>query len=277
MSGEEKVMDEQEYVLGTDDDELTRLGLQHELWREVALQGWERGGFRAGHALLDVGCGPGYATFDMTRLVGDEGRVVGVDVSQRFVNHLNAQMEARGLRNVTARMMNVEELDLPVSDFDGAFARWVLCFVSSPAAVVEGVARSLKRGGAFVVQDYCHYEGVTIGPRDGIFGRVFGAVAETWRARGGDPNVGSVVPSLMERCGLEVKEINAISRVARPGTPLWQWPETFFKNYLPTLVELDSITEAEKKVFENAWQERISNPGSFIITPPMVEVVGIKR
>ncbi|MBA3322236.1 MAG: methyltransferase domain-containing protein, partial [Pyrinomonadaceae bacterium] len=250
----EEVMGEQEYVLGTDDEELTRLGLQHELWREVALQGWKRGGFKAGHALLDVGCGPGYAAFDLARLVGDGGQVVGVDVSHRFVNHLNAQREARGLKNVTAQMMNVEELDLPASVFDGAFARWVLCFVSSPAAVVDGVARSLKRDGTFVVQDYCHYEGVTIGPPNGIFARVFGAVAETWRARGGDPNVGSVVPSLMERCDLEVKEINAISRVARPGTPLWQWPETFFKNYLPTLVELGSITEAEKKVFENAWQ-----------------------
>ncbi len=277
MSREEEIMGEQEYVLGTDDGELTRLGLQHELWREVALQGWKRGGFRAGHALLDTGCGPGYATFDLARLVGNEGRVVGVDVSQRFVNHLNAQKDARGIRNITARTMSVEELDLPAANFDGAFARWVLCFVSNPAAVVEGVAHSLKRGGTFVVQDYCRYEGVTIGPWNKIFARVFGAVAETFRARGGDPDVGSVVPSLMECCGLEVKEINTISRVARPGTTLWQWPETFFKNYLPTLVELGSITKAEKKTFEDAWQELISNPGSFIITPPMVEVVGIKR
>ena len=277
MNRKEEMTSEQEYVLGTDDEELARLGLQHELWREVALTGWARGGFGTGQELLDVGCGPGYATFDLARLVGPHGRVLAVDMSQRFVNHLNAQRELRGVGNVTAQVSNVEELDLPTAIFDGAFARWVLCFVSSPEAVVKGVARALKPGGTFVVQDYCHYEGVSIGPWADVFERVFRAVAETWRVRGGNPNVGSEVPAVMDHCGLEVREINPIARIARPGSALWQWPDSFFRNYLPTLVELGGITEAERVAFEDEWRARAADPAAFFATPPMVEVVGVKR
>lgn len=271
-------MSEQEYVLGTDAEELVRLGSQHELWREVAADGWRRGDFKTGDALLDVGCGPGYTTFDLGRIVGEGGRVVGVDVSQRFIDYLNERKREMNIGNVTAFVANVEELALPEADFDGAFARWVLCFVSDPERVVAGVARSLKPGASFVVQDYCRYEGVTVGPWSDIFARVYGAVAETWRERGGDPDVGARVPTIMHRAGFEVTEINHITRVARPGSALWNWPLDFFKSYLPTLVAAGRITEAERTIFEDAWRERTEDrAASFFFTPPMVEVVGVKR
>lgn len=269
---------EQEYVLGTDAEELKRLGSQHDLWREVAMDGWRRGNFKAGDALLDVGCGPGYTTFDLRRLVGDEGRVVGVDISQRFVEHLNRRKQEMNISNVAAFVSNVEEIELPEADFDGAFARWVLCFVAHPERVVEGVARALKPGAAFVVQDYCRYEGVTVAPWSDIFARVYGAVATAWRERGGDPDVGSRVPTLMHQAGFDVREINHITRVARPDSALWQWPLDFFKSYLPTLVAEGRITEAERTLFEDEWRKRTDDrAASFFFTPPMVEVVGVKR
>ena len=118
---------------------------------------------------------------------------------------------------------------------------------------------------------------MSIGPWADVFERVFRAVAQTWRVRGGNPNVGSEVPAVMDHCGLEVKEINPIARIARPGAPLWQWPDSFFRNYLPTLVELGGITEAERAAFEDEWQARTSDPAAFFATPPMVEVVGVKK
>ncbi len=52
---------EEEHVLGTYDEEIARLGLQHRVWRSRALDARRRGGFTTGQTLLDVGCGPGYA------------------------------------------------------------------------------------------------------------------------------------------------------------------------------------------------------------------------
>ncbi|HXU78754.1 MAG TPA: class I SAM-dependent methyltransferase, partial [Methylomirabilota bacterium] len=70
--------EEKEYVLGTDGAELERLGLQHQLWLAQAASIWERAGFRRGHRILDVGCGPGFAALDLAERVGPRGRIVAV-------------------------------------------------------------------------------------------------------------------------------------------------------------------------------------------------------
>ncbi|MFY9341712.1 MAG: methyltransferase domain-containing protein, partial [Planctomycetota bacterium] len=72
---------EREYVLGTGADELSRLGLQHRLWSDAAHQAWQRACIRPGQRVLDVGCGPGYAAFDLAQIVTAVGAVVGVDES----------------------------------------------------------------------------------------------------------------------------------------------------------------------------------------------------
>lgn len=268
---------EQEYVLGTDDDELTRLGFQHQLWLAQAVRGWERAGFGPGDTLLDVGCGPGYVSFDLSRLVGSLGQVVAVDMSQRFIQHLRAQTQARGIHNITTRVGDVGQLELAEQSVDGAYARWVLCFVENPSAVVAAVARALKPGSAFVVHDYFNYEAAVVAPKDEIFDHIFRVVAESFRIRKGNPNVGSHVPAMMAGSGLEVREVNPLIRIARPRTALWKWPETFFKNYLPVLIEMGLINETEKETFERTWEERSKDAGAFFCTPPMIEVIGIKK
>jgi SAM-dependent methyltransferase len=268
--------EEREYVLGTGEDELTRLGFQHAVWGGYAAQAWEAAGFGPGQRLLDVGCGPGYATLDLARLVGPAGHVHGVDLSERFVEHLKTEVAARRIRNVTAEVADVTA-GLAAGSFDGAYARWVLCFVADPEAAVRGVARALRPGGAFVVQDYSRYDAVQIAPMHASFERIFAAVVQAWRARGGDPGVGAALPAMMERCGLEVTHIRPISRIGRPGTAMWRWPRSFFDNFLPTLVE-GGLLEAEALAeFDARWKECESLPGAFFVSPPMVEVVGVKR
>src|SRR6185436_18590137 len=102
--------DEKEYVLGTDRAELERLGLQHQLWLAQAAAAWERAGFRRGQKLLDVGCGPGFATIDLAQRVGPRGKVVAVDISQRFLAHLETLAKARGLANIHVTQGSVERL-----------------------------------------------------------------------------------------------------------------------------------------------------------------------
>lgn len=269
--------EEREYVLGTGEDELARLGFQHRVWSAQAARVWERAGFAPGHWILDVGCGPGYASFDMARIVGDAGRVHGVDASERFVAHLLEQAAARGLPSVTAEVGDLTHLALPADTFDGAYARWVLCFIADPDAVIERVAGALKPGGRFAVQDYLRYDGVMVAPEDPAFERVFGAVVEAWRAAGGDTRFGARLPALLERHGLAVEHAEPLVRIARPGQALWHWPRTFFDNFLPGLVSSGTLSRDELDAFNARWAERETQPGAFFVSPPMIEVVAVKR
>jgi len=63
-----------DYVLGTHDAEVVRPGLQHRVWRESTLAAWRRAGIRPGWRVVDVGAGPGYATWDLAELVGLRAR-----------------------------------------------------------------------------------------------------------------------------------------------------------------------------------------------------------
>lgn len=268
---------EHEYILGTHGEELLRLGFQHQVWAEQTAGAWSDAGFGPGDRLLDVGCGPGYAAFDLANLVGAAGEVLAVDVSQRFIEYLQDQIRARGIGNIRYELTDVERLELPAGSVDGAFARWVLCFTSDPEAVIGGVAHALRPGGCFAVLDYCHYEAFTVAPRSEAIDRVIRATAESFRIRGGNPDIGRELPTLMARCGLEVRAIRPVARVGRPGTALWRWPQSFFANYLPTLVEMKLITGTEASAFQAEWKARSEEATSFFLTPPMVQVVGVKR
>ena len=267
---------ESEYVLGTHAAEHARLGYQHRVWAGPTADAWERGGFRPGSRILDVGCGPGYATFNLAQLVGKDGSVVAVDMSERFVGQLEAERKRRGLPNIEPRVHDLEALDEPASSVDFAFARWVLCFVGQPQLVVERVARTLRPGGTFVVMDYVNYEGFFVAPRSEAIERGIAAVASSFRRHGGDPNVGRELPGYMQRAGLEVRSIRPIVRLARPGSALWEWPWTFFENFLPTLVDSGALAPDEHQAFVRDWQARTRDPAAFLMTPPMVEVIGAK-
>lgn len=54
-------MSERDYVLGTHDEEVDRLGLQHRVWRPQVLDAFRRAGTAPGSSVVDVGAGPGFA------------------------------------------------------------------------------------------------------------------------------------------------------------------------------------------------------------------------
>ncbi|MCG3127186.1 MAG: 2-phytyl-1,4-naphtoquinone methyltransferase [Phycisphaerae bacterium] len=267
---------QREYVLGTNDAELERLGFQHRVWSEQAFALWERAGFGSGATLLDVGCGPGFATLDLARLVGPAGRIIAVDESPRFVEHLRERCQRESVGNVDARVGDVQSPDVAAGTVDGAYARWVICFVPRPQDVVAAVARALRPRGVFAIQDYFNYVALALAPRSPILERVVAAIDASWRARAGDPDVVGRLPALCAAHGLRVREIRGHARVARPGSVLWQWPTTFFRNFVPTLVTGGYLSQAELEAFEREWAARSTDPNSFFATPPVYDVIAEK-
>ncbi|MCP9924925.1 methyltransferase domain-containing protein, partial [Synechococcus lacustris C3-12m-Tous] len=79
------------YVLGTHSEELERLGRQHQIWQAEAMAAWDKAGFKSGDRLLDLGCGPGFASFDLAKRVGSTGQVLGIDQSPSYITYLNKQ------------------------------------------------------------------------------------------------------------------------------------------------------------------------------------------
>src|SRR5437867_12465873 len=101
-----------EYILGTDAEELERLRFQHQAWVKEAYELFERADLGAGDAVLDLGCGPGYTTIELADVVGPGGRVIARDVSARFLATLERECKRLGLAHVEPSLGTVEELAL---------------------------------------------------------------------------------------------------------------------------------------------------------------------
>lgn len=268
--------DEREYLLGTHDEELIRLGFQHRVWAEQAFSLWERAKFCPGQTILDLGCGPGYATFDLARIVGPEGRIFAIDESARFLEFLQAQRNAQGLEQIEICRQDVHNLTLPPESLDGAYTRWLLCYLKDPPGVIAKVASALRPGGVFAVSDYFNYRAFTFAPRSAALDRVVEAVQESWRRHDGDLDIMLRVPAMMAVCGLVVKAVKPLVRTATPGSTAWHWVRTFFDSYLPVLTEGGFLSTDERRAFDDEWVQRSKDVSTILLTPPMLDVVAVK-
>ena len=268
---------DREYVLGTHDAELSRLGLQHRLWADVAHAQWRRAGFAPGQTILDVGCGPGFASRDLSQLLGPEGRVLGVDESKRFIDFVNATGSPPAGSPIEGRVADAQTLGLPEASIDGAYARWVLSFTPDPEAVIAGVARALRPGACFGVHDYSHWMGLHWGPKGETIAILRRAILAAYAKAGADSDVGRKAPAMMERHGLEVIDVRPLTRIITPGQAMWQWPRTFFRTFLPSVEKLGHLTADERAAIEAEMDELERTPGAIFHTPPQVEIIARKR
>lgn len=274
-----KEHNEQSYLLGTDEQELVRLGLQHRLWAESAQKLWERARLQPGLRVLDVGCGPGYAAFDLAQAVGPTGCVFGVDTSRAFVDFVRSQAIRRGMPWVDAAVGDAMDLAPTLQghgSFDLAWIRWVLCFLPDPEPALAGIADALKPGGRVVIQDYLGYEAIRLSPHRPAFARGIRAIVRSWNESGGDLDVMGIVPTICRRVGLRVDHLGVTQRIARPGEMMWAWPTSFWASFIPRLVTQGLLTEAEAAAFFDDWQAASNDPDSFLHVPPVYEVIATK-
>jgi SAM-dependent methyltransferase len=272
---------EKDYVLGTHDEEIERLGLQHRLWRPRVLDGWKRAGFGPGQRLLDVGCGPGWATLDLAETVGGSGTVFAVDRSRRFLDHLGRAAAAAGRASGHAPIetfeRDLDEQPLPDLQVDGAFARWVFAFVRRPQALLEQVARVLRPGGVFVQHEYVDYATWRLSPRSERFEGFVRAVMESWRAGGGEPDIALDLPRGLEAAGFEVREVKVYVDMVTPADPLWAWPQSFVEVGLRRLVDLGRVSPSEADAVLADVTAAQTTPGARCVTPALAEIRSTRR
>ncbi|MBI3302148.1 MAG: methyltransferase domain-containing protein [Deltaproteobacteria bacterium] len=107
---------------------------------------------KAGHHLLDVGCGTGEDVRALAHLVGRTGRVVGVDSSATLI--AEACKRAAGLHlPVEYYVGDVQRLDFADHTFDGCRAERVFIHLDNPRQALAEMTRVARSGTRIVVLD----------------------------------------------------------------------------------------------------------------------------
>jgi SAM-dependent methyltransferase len=267
---------ERDYVLGTHDEELARLGLQHRIWRPVALDCWQRAGITIGSRVLDLGAGPGYATTDLAEIVGPAGKVVAVERSSNFLRALDERSRARSLANVEKHELDLMTDNLPEGPYDFSWCRWVATFLTDPALLIQKLASVMRPGGVAIFHEYAHYLTWRFIPRLPNQERFAEEVKASWAAAGGKADVALDLPSYLARNGFALRSALPLIYCVGPSDYMWQWPASFIGIGLARLQELGRIDAAfADKVIEEV-DAAGRNPDARLITPLVLELVAEK-
>lgn len=99
-----------------------------------------------GGRVLDIGCGFGDTAQQMAGIVGPEGSVLGVDVSERFVETSREEAELARVENVSFEVADVQVTKF-AREFDFAYSRMGTMFFASPVPALRNVREALVPGG----------------------------------------------------------------------------------------------------------------------------------
>jgi SAM-dependent methyltransferase len=265
-----------DYVLGTHDDEVERLGIQHRLWRHRVLDCWRRARIGAGQRVADIGAGPGYAAMDLAEIVGPRGAVTAFERSVRFLEVMRKRAAARGLGNLIAQETDLDEQPLGIAGLDAAWCRWVLSFVRRPAVVVEKIAGALKPGGRAVFHEYVAYGTWACVPPLPSHARFVEAVMTSWRASGGEPDIAQQLPGMLAAAGLHIVTAEPVVYLLTPADPMWGWPASYIASGRERLVELGHLSAADSQRLEREFAALTANPEARMLTPLLLEVIALK-
>lgn len=267
---------ERDYVLGTHDEEIARLGLQHRVWRPVVLECWQRAGITLGSRVLDLGAGPGYATVDLAEIVGPSGKVVALERSSNFLRALEERCRARALGNVQQHELDLMTDPLPEGDYDFSWCRWVASFVTDPALLVQKLGKVMRRGGVSIFHEYAHYLTWRFIPRLPNQERFAQEVKASWAATGGKADIGLDLPAYLAQNGFAIRSTIPRIYCVGPKDYMWQWPASFVGIGLARLRELGRIDADFAEKVEAEVAAAGENAHSLLITPLVLEIVAEK-
>jgi MoaA/NifB/PqqE/SkfB family radical SAM enzyme/SAM-dependent methyltransferase len=112
---------------------------------------------RPGETVLDLGSGAGLECFVASRLVGPQGRVIGIDMTEEmldFAARAQAEVAARlGYGNVEFRRGYLEALPVPDASADVVISNCVINLSPEKLRVFAEIRRALKPGGRAVISD----------------------------------------------------------------------------------------------------------------------------
>ncbi len=126
------------------------------------------GVLRAGERVVDIGCGAGIDSLIAAKMVGETGRVVGVDMTSAMLEKAEGSAAAAGLRHVEFRTGFGESVPVPDAWADVVISNGVLNLMPDKVAALTEMARVLKAGGRLQLADILVDKEVPQGAKEDI-------------------------------------------------------------------------------------------------------------
>lgn len=114
---------------------------------------WTLGRVEPGSVVLDLGCGAGTDLLIAAQMVGPQGRVIGIDMTETMLARARESASALGLNNGELHESLIESLPVEDASVDVVISNGVIDLVPDKDAVFDEIDRVLRPGGRLQIAD----------------------------------------------------------------------------------------------------------------------------
>jgi arsenite methyltransferase len=147
-------------ALGYDEEWLNHL--PDIVWESAAAVGnpFSLGTIHAGETVVDIGCGAGADACIAAMLVGNEGKVFGIDCTLAMVTKATENANVSGFPQAVFQEAEMTELPLPDCTADIVISNGAINLTEDKDAVLEEVIRVLRPGGRLQIADMVRHPSI---------------------------------------------------------------------------------------------------------------------
>jgi cyclopropane fatty-acyl-phospholipid synthase-like methyltransferase len=109
---------------------------------------------KPGQTVCDMGCGNGFYTLKLAKLVGDKGQVLAVDIQPEMLSLLNERAKEAKLANIKPILGTTVDPNLPEGKVDLILCVDVYHEFSNPEEMLAAMRKSLKPGGRVALAEF---------------------------------------------------------------------------------------------------------------------------
>lgn len=135
------------YILRTNEKARERLNLQHQLYAQSSINLLHEAGIGTGMKGLEIGCGSGAMTIELTKLVGENGQLFAIDL----IDHVKKL--TKNYSNITFKVWDVTNLVNLGEQFDFIYCRMVLHHLENAHPVILQMTQCLRPGGVIICEE----------------------------------------------------------------------------------------------------------------------------
>ncbi len=106
-----------------------------------------------GDTVIDLGSGAGNDAFVVRRMVGESGKVIGIDFSEAMIEKARTNVDKLGFNNIEFRQGDIEKMPVTSNQADVIISNCVLNLVPNKENVFKEIFRVLKPKGHFSISD----------------------------------------------------------------------------------------------------------------------------
>jgi ubiquinone/menaquinone biosynthesis C-methylase UbiE len=162
---------------------------------------------KQGMTVLDVGCGTGAISKDIANVIGNAGKVIGIDNTEKFIE--SGKVTYESIQNLELQHCDIFDFH-PNQKFDLIVSARVLQWLSNPKDALLKMKSLLKPNGIISILDYNH-NNLEWNPEPPESMKDFYRTFLKWRNDAGMNNgIADDLPNLMKEIGMDsIEKINS--------------------------------------------------------------------